>query len=819
RTDQFAFCVTAWQAIFGQPPFAGRTLAELTTSVLGGKLEPPAAAATAPRWLRRICARGLSRDPGERFESLDVLVSQLERGQVRHRRKRGAMALAGAAAVGAAALGVATLEERKRVDACRHAGQQLSDALDSDRRAGIRGVLLASNLGYAETLADKTIPLLNAYAREWGSNRETSCLRGTVHDTMDAPRYARAQWCLDTKKLGFEALLVQLQTVDPATASRAIELASGLPPPSVCLDPTYLSNAPDPPEATPDVAEIRAELAALRVLFATGDYAEGLPRARAAVERARATASPSTLVAALLVVADIAGAAGEHEASERAGLEAYELAARARGWGGAADAALGLGFLLGSKLDRPVEARIWARHAGIAASLGGDPLGLLRAEAARVRGIIESKAGNFEEAAEEIRVAVDLYERALHADHPKVAGTLNSLANVQDEVGDLPAAVTLFERVLRSAEASLGPDHPQVGKTLNNLGAAKARLGDLEAARPLHERALEIAEAALGPDHPGVAGVVVNLAALHFDLGEYDESITLGRRALRIDEASYGKEHPNVAMDLGNLSASYFEMGRYAEAVTHARRAVQIIEAALGPDHPRLIKPLNSIAISLMKLDRLEEAQALLERGLVIAEAKLGDNPKTADLLNSLGSVLVLRGEAHRALPLQLRALKMHEEALGLAHPAVAFAVLLVGETEVALGRPDRALPYFERAVAIFDRDNAVSASEPDARFALGKLLAASPETALRGPRRDGAATGDRNRDRCGAGGNDRCVACNRSRDCGRLKSRTRMDGGLRSPKCSGNLRECAPTDRANATPDTTFVVVPRRPWICVWCR
>jgi tetratricopeptide (TPR) repeat protein len=64
------------------------------------------------------------------------------------------------------------------------------------------------------------------------------------------------------------------------------------------------------------------------------------------------------------------------------------------------------------------------------------------------------------------------------------------------------SAWPLFERALAIREKALGPDHPLTATSLNNLASMLRDLGDLAAARPLYERALAIDEKALAPSIP-----------------------------------------------------------------------------------------------------------------------------------------------------------------------------------------------------------------------------------------------------------------------------------------------------------------------------
>jgi tetratricopeptide (TPR) repeat protein len=80
--------------------------------------------------------------------------------------------------------------------------------------------------------------------------------------------------------------------------------------------------------------------------------------------------------------------------------------------------------------------------------------------------------------------------------------------------GDLAGARPLLERALAIYEKALGAEHPDTATSLNNLAGLLKTQGDLAGARPLYERALAIYEKALGAEHPATATVRNNLASL-----------------------------------------------------------------------------------------------------------------------------------------------------------------------------------------------------------------------------------------------------------------------------------------------------------------
>ena len=95
----------------------------------------------------------------------------------------------------------------------------------------------------------------------------------------------------------------------------------------------------------------------------------------------------------------------------------------------------------------------------------------------------------------------------------QVADLLDRLASYRH--GALAAytqARPLYERALAIREKVLGPDHPDTAASLNNLACLLQDQGDLAGARPLFERALAIREKVLGPEHPDTATSLNNLA-------------------------------------------------------------------------------------------------------------------------------------------------------------------------------------------------------------------------------------------------------------------------------------------------------------------
>jgi serine/threonine protein kinase len=80
RSDQFSCCVTLYEALYGERPFAGRTPAELAYHVMRGERRPLPPGTEIPAWLQQVTTRGLALVGAARWPSMAALADALERG-------------------------------------------------------------------------------------------------------------------------------------------------------------------------------------------------------------------------------------------------------------------------------------------------------------------------------------------------------------------------------------------------------------------------------------------------------------------------------------------------------------------------------------------------------------------------------------------------------------------------------------------------------------------------------------------------------------------------------------------------------------------
>jgi tetratricopeptide (TPR) repeat protein len=287
--------------------------------------------------------------------------------------------------------------------------------------------------------------------------------------------------------------------------------------------------------------------------------------------------------------------------------------------------------------------------------------------------------------------ALALYEKTLGPENPGTAASLNNLALLLCDQGDLAEARPLFERALAIKEKALGPEHPDTAASLNNLANLLESQGDYARARPLFERALAIRAKLFGPEHHNTAISLNNLAGLLDSQGDYAGARPLYEQALAIFEKALGEEHPITATNLNNLASVLKDQGDLAGARPLFERALTFREKALGPEHPDTAQSLNNLAV-LLRTHDLAGARPLYKRALAISEKVLGpEHPYTNTTRTNLAQLLLASGNPGKALIFAEAALAAHEKVLGQDHPWTKDSARVTADALAALGRAGEA--------------------------------------------------------------------------------------------------------------------------------
>ncbi len=523
RTDQFSFCVALYEALYGERPFFGTNLLELTANVIAGRVRPEPVGARVPRRIRNALLRGMSVDPETRFPTIAALLTELRSDAALAGTRR----FAEGAAVKLAGIWEAPEGER-------------SSSAETEAKAEIRRAFLATGKAYAAPAFEATSRVLDRFARRWTDVYVDACeathLRGEQStEVLDLRMSALGEALRDLR-----ALCRELRQATADTVENGVNAATALGTLERCSDVNLLRAIVRPPEdpttlavgrrhARPAVGDPRAGARRSRRRRHQGHRRA---RGRRAAGRVRAAAGRG----AAGLGDDAPGCVRLRDRDPLAGRRGLDRRAlpprRGRGRGGRP-----------AWSSRPVTR---SRASTPGRSGAATPRPCWRASAAtrsirgwlfNNRGAMRATQGRLRDAVEDVHRAIAAKEKALGPNDPDVGISLVNVAIYLDELGETVRAAA-YHRTRRAYHAgdprARSPEgrHPARPTTpsCSTASAATARRWSRPGTR------WSCWSARPTPTGCYVTYPLVALGASHVGLGQYREALPSLERAARIRE-------------------------------------------------------------------------------------------------------------------------------------------------------------------------------------------------------------------------------------------------------------------------------------------
>jgi tetratricopeptide (TPR) repeat protein len=697
-TDQYAFCMALYEALYDQKPFAGPSRERVWQQKWSVDIQPAPRDSTVPSELFDICVHGMRADPRDRFASMSAVVAALERTL---QRKPARTYVAGIVIVGAlAASSTWVLAARDRCDV---ADEMLREVWNDERRASVRDVAKAG--------LDEDI---DAYFESWRHARRGLC-EGEAPTDVD-----RYRACLDGQLRQGAAVVDVLLQASPDAIENASAVIEGLPEIESCADPDRRDRLQPPPELADEVASARTVQARVTALKRLGDFDEAqrvLDEELADVEFCPVQAET------MLLRGVVAEARGDYDTAIDSLQHAYDTADVCAHHDVAFEAARFASVIEGRHHANAEAADEWFGHAKSHLALVEEPvldeIVLLYTRAPDVY-----RAGRPEEGLALAERAVELLdglpepEPALRAEALANRGSIYGWAAREHEAhADLKESARLYEEVH-------GPEHHKTAMGLMNLSTSLRTLGRYEEAAAMQQRGVEMMRAAVGSEHPWMVKGLTSLGQVMHENGRLDEGEAHVREALQIAEKVFGSDDFELAHPLRTLAEMQASRGDQAGGLATRQRVVDL-QARMGRRNEVYAMDLRHLAEDLIAAKRYDEAESKVDEAMeIIVELGGSDHPDLGQAYSVRAYLFHERKEFARAEQDFVRAVKLLEPladggSYELGEVLDAYAMMLVDA-----GRPAEARPVLERALAIYDATKAWPEATQRARELLARLPA-----------------------------------------------------------------------------------------------
>jgi tRNA A-37 threonylcarbamoyl transferase component Bud32/tetratricopeptide (TPR) repeat protein len=591
-SDQYAYCVTAWEACFGERP---------STPI---ELHKPAAHAV-PKQIEQTLRRGLSARPQARFPNMDALVKAL----VRPRRSRWPWLAAGALVLTALTAVIVVTTTSSSAVRCDDAGKSIALAWTPAIEAQLtehRGAGVA--YGFAR------------YAARWQQQRIAACLATHQRHEQTVTTLEHQVACLDRARAALHTTIATL--LDPSIAlPRPAEAVQSLPSLARCEGAVDAQVLP-PPDRSAAITALDVELAKVDTSLLAGAPSVSAVATVELRRRAESLAFPPQLFRAMLLEARVANWNGDPASAETVLRRTLLLADQAADDLTRAHAGALLADVINDRTDEAAGVLAAARAALDRA--GTDPeieQALLVAEAA-----IATSRGDLREAVAAHEQIVALARTRFGDDSPILAHAYSRLEVAWAEFGDLAKAMAA-QRAAIEIVTRIEKDGPpdDVKAVLRESIVELVNVGDFEGAAELGRRQLAAMRGLPAHSLKTEAYTAAQLAfALELD-GRYREAAAAYGEAEQLwsrpssEFATVGEEPDPVAIANGVADAAFsratclLRMHLAAEAVTELQRARKLAVAGDAAT-VSLLEPITRwLGQALVAAKRYREARDVLE--------------------------------------------------------------------------------------------------------------------------------------------------------------------------------------------------------------
>lgn len=257
-------------------------------------------------------------------------------------------------------------------------------------------------------------------------------------------------------------------------------------------------------------------------------------------------------------------------------------------------------------------------------------------------GSIYNAKGDISNAFQNIKKAIDIWDRYFDDNHPNYAESLNSLGVVYNTIHEFDSAYKYFQKALDIRIKLYGNNHYTVALGFNNLAILQANKSNNENALKSFESALDIFKNTLGETDLHTIQTIGNICVVLANLNRYDTAIQILHETIQREINLLGEYHPDVALGYVQLAGVYSKLSKDREALDYYIKARDIYLSSLGEVHVEMIKTYHAIATQYKMMKDYDTALVYANKTLEIASSLYGYNhPEIARYLITICHIYI----------------------------------------------------------------------------------------------------------------------------------------------------------------------------------
>lgn len=691
RSDQFGFCVSLYEALYGTLPFVGGSAITLAASIRAGYIQASPWAPRVPARLRKVLRRGLAADPNDRWPNMNTLLTKLRRQFVISKPRRW---LPLGVAVGMAAIGLGIAQYAEKRLQCTGAEKQLDGVWDEKLKREVRTSLLRRGHAHAPKVWGRVEEVLDRYAESWINKHEDICRSTRTGERHEEETADLRMNCLAHRKTALRSAVNLLSRANDNEARNAEGIVRRLPKLDHC-DDVHASTA-QPQELT----------SSENVEKAQDDFLHGL---------------------------DLMNL-GQHGEAVTQLTNAYTLATENEQYRLAWMAAEALAGIVGLAKAEPAAGLLWARTALMLAEKTGGAAEEARSR--RVLGYTLASSGDYNEAKYHLAEVLRAAENS--QDSLAIVTGMRDLGRVLHLGGSYGEAERYYQDILELYRGEL--TERMMVESLIDLGFLLLDQKRCEESEYHIRQSLVIAEQTWGPqDQYAVAGGLLLWMALSCQgkSVEAESFFDQGEKAMLRD--AMGIDDPSVVSDMNAKEQTAW----YAKARAHVLRKLDNDRYAWMERSAIGAEGMSMWGEAFLRQGKYEIAESYFRQTLEIRGRVLGEShPSMTKDLHNLGKALCCQKRHEEARRQYGRALEIQRHALGGEHPDLIILLEGLAIVGLAVGDNDAARKYAERAISIGEANEALPDTLIRSRVVLAHILRSGP-----GERPDVLALANRARD------------------------------------------------------------------------